>query len=687
MKQYLFLIVFLLFISLSWAQPKPKAQLPTNTGTNKQAEKLMEDAMRAQGMSKEQIAEMKKMMAEGQKAVKEMEAQGLMPPGGASEPILKIPAKKTALIRQIPKLNSVEQYNVYVKQLEADCKLRISKNVITEVDESFSIGAGDMASQANLAPMYLLKKQANAAIYAAAKAAVAFPANKNVQNNLGVTLHQTGYAHKAIPVLQYLQDQQSDPVFQVSLGHCFLSLGDTAKARAFFMGALSAAPNNVNALCGTALILNEAGKKTEAAVYVKKAMKNGYSQLADELAKQNKIQFKFAEIRQEIPEYFNTRMYKPTESVYDITEVRPVDAKRKQENERYGVIAEKARQVSEENDARLQKESIGKQAASYAGYIGALTGNGGPVAGKARMMFEAASRENVEFMAGRYREEMEKTKAANKAEHDALVEKMRNLPYATIDEDCKRKTEMVNQYLIKTSYARDQAIRNTLNQQYDYDNQKMYWLSFLVHNEQYRLAHIQAVENLVGRMRKYDDLQMLYPGPEGVIYGCQGAGKDKSKKPEEDSVATPDDTDCPLQFEIPIGVAKAKLSCSSFSIEGGEGLQGSFEKNFHTGEMTIFVGVGVGFWEKGGIAQIGGGAEGAAKAGVFVTVNGEGKVIDYGDKAEVGFEAAVGPLTTEAKLTGVLGMESGGKLGTNIAGSETVIWKTETLGVITNAQK
>ncbi|MBO9661170.1 MAG: hypothetical protein J7527_20265, partial [Chitinophagaceae bacterium] len=316
-----------------------------------------------------------------------------------------------------------------------------------------------------------------------------------------------------------------------------------------------------------------------------------------------------------------------------------------------------------------------------------ITGSGGPIVGKARMMFEAATRESAEFMGGRYLEETEKTKEANRAEHAALVEKMRNLPYATIDDDCRRKTEMVNQYLKKTSYARDQAIRNTLNQQYDYDNQKMYWLSFLVHDEAYRVAHIEAVENLVGRMRAYDDLQMLYPGPEGVIYGCQGAGKDNPKKPEEDSVATPDDTDCPVQFEIPVGVAKAKLSCSSFSIEGGEGLQGSFERNFRTGEMTIFVGVGVGFWEKGGVANFGGGIEGSAKAGVFVTVNGEGKVIDFGDKAEIGIEGGIGPLTTEAKITGVLGMESGGRLTGTLTGSETVIWKTEALGVITSSEK
>jgi Flp pilus assembly protein TadD len=685
MKQWLFFTAFLLLVLPSFAQPKTKPQ--PGTGTNKQAEKLMEDAMKAQGMSKEQIAEMKKMMAEGQKAVKEMEAQGLIPAGGVSEPQLKIPAKNTALLNQIPKLTSAAQYSAYVKQLETDCKQKINKNVITEVESMFAAQSGDMAGQANLAPMYLLKKQANAAIYAAAKAAVAFPDNKNVQNNLGVTLHQTGYAHKAIPVLQYMQNQLNDPVLQVNLGQCYLSLGDTAKARGFFMGALSASPGNVSALCGTALILDAGGKKSEASVYVKKAMKNGYSQLADELAKKNKIEFKFSEIRQEIPEYFNARMYKPVESVYDITQVRPVDAKRLQENEKYSLIEEKSRQISQEYDAKTQTEGIGKQAGRFAGYIGAITGNGGPVVGKAKMMFEAASRENVEFMSGRYREEMERTKAANKAEHVALEQKMSNLPYATIDEDCKRKTEMVNQYLKKTSYARDQAIRNTLNQQYDYDNQKMYWLSFLVHNEAYRVAHIEAVANLVGRMRAYDDLQMLYPGPESVIYGCQGAGKEKIKKPEEDSVATPDDTDCPVQFEIPVGVAKAKLSCSSFSIEGGEGLQGSFEKNFRTGEMTIFVGVGVGFWEKGGVAQIGGGIEGSAKAGVFVTVNGEGKVIDYGDKAEVGFEAGIGPLTTEAKLTGVLGMESGGKLGTNIAGSETVIWKTEALGVITNGGK
>lgn len=677
-KLFLYTASLLLFAATASAQPKAKPKATSTPAMNKQAEKMMEDAMKAQGMSKQEIEDMKKQLAEGQKAVQEMQAQGIDPMKMAgSQPQLTIPAKKTAVINKIPALVGAAQYAAYVKQLLADCKLKIDKNVIAEVDKAFAQQTGSLSGQANLVPAYLLKQHANAAIYAAAKAASAFPTNKNVQNNLGVTLHQTGYAQKAIPVLQYLNTQEPDAILQTNLGQSYLSLGDTAKARSFFMGALRMAPNNVSALCGTALILDAGGKKSEAAVYVKKAMKNGYSKIADELSKKNNIKFKFSEIRQDVPEYFNPQKYKPTESATEFAEVRPQMAKRQAMNELFGLVQQKSDAFNEQNEELKKQGGLKEMIPNYTGYIGAITGTGGVMAGKAKIMFEACSEEFAEFLGGRYYNEITNTQAANRNEHELLTKQVAAVHHTTLVEDCKKQKELLNQYLKKTAYARDQAIRNTLYQQYDYVNQTLYWLSFLVHGNDYKGVYLSTKAKLLERIVRYDDLQLLYPEPESVVYFCEGVEAAQKKKPVEDSSAAPE-TDCPVQLEIPFGVGKMKLGCESFSIEGGELLQGSFERKYATGEMTIFVGLGVGFYEKGGvIGGIGAGVEAGAKGGVFVTVDGSGNVIDCGDKVEISIEGGVGPLTTEAKITGVLGMQSGGRLESSVAGNDSVIWKME----------
>lgn len=406
-------------------------------------------------------------------------------------------------------------------------------------------------------------------------------------------------------------------------------------------------------------------------------MKNGYSKIADELAKKNNVKFKFSEIRQEVPEYFNAQKFKPAESATDAQQVRPFIAKRYEMDQLFGLMQEKYDEFAKTNEAELQKGGIAKMIPQYAGFLGAVTGTGGVMTAKAQMMYEALIRDHSEFIGGRYYDEMTRTEATNHAEHKLLQEKVRAVPHTTLDEDCRKKTELLNRYLQKTAYARDQAIRNTLHQDYDYANQVIYWLNFLVHGDEYKKAFLSTRLDLMDHMRKYNELQLLYPEPESIVYGCDGPTKTKDKKPQEDSATAPE-TECPVQFEIPMGMAKMKLSCESFSVEGGELFQGSFERKFNTGEMTIFVGLGVGFYEKGGvIGGIGGGVEAGAKAGVFVTVDGSGNVIDCGDQAEVSIEGGIGPLITEAKLTGVLGMQSGGRLETSVAGNESVIWSTE----------
>ena len=280
MKKYLLTLAILFTVTLVFAQPgkKPVQKQPAQS----EMDKAMEEAM------KDMSPEEKKMMQEAMQTAKVMQQKG-MTGNITSGNVPKIPKKQTLLLSRMPNLTSQQQYNAYLVTLLAECKKNINPSLITEVDNFILKNNSNADALVNIAPVLFLQKKPAAAVYAAIKTAMSKPTDILLQDNLAVILHQTGYPQKALPILQFLLPQNNYPIILNNIAQSYLSLGDIANARKFFMGCLQKDPNHCEANCGMGLLLTEEGKINEATVYIIKSLKNGYSETADALLTKNKV--------------------------------------------------------------------------------------------------------------------------------------------------------------------------------------------------------------------------------------------------------------------------------------------------------------------------------------------------------------------------------------------------------------
>jgi hypothetical protein len=118
-------------------------------------------------------------------------------------------------------------------------------------------------------------------------------------------------------------------------------------------------------------------------------------------------------------------------------------------------------------------------------------------------------------------------------------------------------------------------------------------------------------------------------------------------KPGKVKLSDFDEVTCPSENKLYLGfgVGKIAITCTKFSIEGGEFLQGSFEEDLRTGEFEIGIGVGV-------AEHLGGGplsAEASAKVMEIFHFNESGKLTDMGVKVSAGMAANIGALNAEVE--------------------------------------
>jgi hypothetical protein len=94
-----------------------------------------------------------------------------------------------------------------------------------------------------------------------------------------------------------------------------------------------------------------------------------------------------------------------------------------------------------------------------------------------------------------------------------------------------------------------------------------------------------------------------------------------------DSMQLTENKSCNLNVEIPLGAAKITFSCDEFEIEGGELIKAKINKNFRTGQTTLYAGVGV--------SEHIPGFEASATQYVFVCYDGSNQPVDVGTQGEL----------------------------------------------------
>jgi hypothetical protein len=401
--------------------------------------------------------------------------------------------------------------------------------------------------------------------------------------------------------------------------------------------------------------------KSEATPYIKKSLKNGYSETADGLVNKHKIDIRFSDLNQKVPEYFNAQNFKPVPPVYTIDKVEPTLAERQGFGDMVRLWNQKKEQINTEQNKKMESESLKQIADRNRGMF-----SNSPFGKKSVLMLKLIGTEYGEFISNDY-------KSQYMLKQNEFYKQLEELSYKKdySDEGCSKQKEYLKDYLQKSAKNHADYEEKTLHKLYEFVNQSVYWQFFLSNNEQYKMYYYNYVADFLSAIHDYDQLQSLYPLPEFISKSCKDLKDPAKDKAVKDSIPTPV---CPIKIAIPLGVGKIKWDCNGYEIEGGELIMGGFEKDYKSGEITLFVGLGAEFFGKGTFI---GGVEGGGKIGSFVKLGKDFTILDMGNKGEGGVEGGIGPFVTEGKVTGIMGMKSGVTIDKTIMGESENIYKSD----------
>ncbi len=266
-------VCLLLLFALAQAQKKPaqKKDQPSMEEMMKQLQKEMEaDPEMKKAMEEMGMMDMLKQVEKTTKApgVKNVDMKAV-----AAADINKIPSKPSTLPIP-PTPASKEQLKTYLKPFmqstDAAIKPEHKSAITAHLNKGKETGVIAMA--------YLTQRELDKALYLLLNACIANPDDYASLNNLGAFMTMSGYAHKSLPILQYMQKQfPKSPTLLNNLGQAWLSLGYLDKAEKFLIDALKEDKKQTQATYSLAVVAKHQGNKTKCIDYVKQTIENGGS--------------------------------------------------------------------------------------------------------------------------------------------------------------------------------------------------------------------------------------------------------------------------------------------------------------------------------------------------------------------------------------------------------------------------
>ncbi len=632
--------LFVMLGSMSFAQSKQKQP------SQKEVEKMMEDAMKAEGMSKEKVAEMKNAMKQIDKRNTEIKVAGVKVFNvGRDE--LKIPVKQIGLLKQIPVVQTQLQLNNYFSLLLVECKKNIPVATATQVDQLVASLNENENELAKLPVTLFLNRNIKAAVYSAIKVVQVKNNSPLIQNNSAFVLQQSGYPGKAVPVYKYLLQQYNTADFNNNLAQCYLSLGDKEEAIKYFRFGLAKNSNSSEMHCGLGLIFSEEGNVTEATAHIIESLKNSYSRVAEGLAKKHHVKVKLSDIRVKPPEYFNPQKFKPAQPAGKLEDMPQVEAERVASEERFRAAQRKTEEFNKKYSPFNSETNITPILQLYDRYEGNT-----PFGRKASYMVNLINEERLNFLInilpnGGYKK---KDDEFNKELEDGF-KKVQQGSFGNDNmaaEQCVAYVDILNTYLQKTKANYEDFERNALPKIYDYTNQLLYWNAFLFSDTAYQSYFNSEVQGFYDILNGFSQMQKLNGLPDWIYGNCKNYKEALAEIELEEMEAK---LGCPINIKLPAAVLGSfKINCRSMELEGGELVKFGFERDFKTGEFSLALGMGLD--ANTGLFSAG------AKGLMFFKFDGDFNPIDMGMKGELGVEAELFIYSMDEKLTGTMGVGS-----------------------------
>jgi tetratricopeptide (TPR) repeat protein len=281
--------------------PKPGKQ-PTKA----EMDKMMDDAFKKAGMSKEDAAAMKEVMKDQGNKPAAQQAVNL-------DDIVKdnkqlVPAKNTAKINAVKKQYTAAEVTSTVNSMYTKLVAKGDAAQIAMAKKAMAV-AKTCTALMDAANTAMLQGQPHTALLLSLKAVQTCSSNLVAQNNLAALLTQYGYPEQAIPFLQKInaEDKGNSTVLN-NLAYAWLGLGETETAYQNAYKSVMSNPQHPQSrlLCG--ILLEKEGKTTEAKQQIEIARKFNTTKLTQQVSKNNGntspfITMSWAEIKKRISVY------------------------------------------------------------------------------------------------------------------------------------------------------------------------------------------------------------------------------------------------------------------------------------------------------------------------------------------------------------------------------------------------
>ncbi|HEX2628842.1 MAG TPA: hypothetical protein VHM26_07520, partial [Chitinophagaceae bacterium] len=310
MKHILITACMIVASAIAFAQPgkKPAQKQPSQADINK----MMEEAMKGEGMSKEEQEEMKKMMKNMMPALQEHNAtvadyptfdnnKKLLPPKATAK-IAAANAKK-ALTKTEVSAYATGLYNKLMAKADP-AEAALIKKIIAQTPKAADLGAA--------AVLAMLQGHPETAIALSMKAVIADPSSLTWQNNMAALLTSYGHPEHAIPLLKKLEDDLPlNSTVMNNIGQAWFAMGDADNAKRYFTFAYRINPMHPEAsMCG-GLMEELIGDPIKATEDYTEAMENSMDPFTEQVLKNHNSSYQpgdldFEKIKKNIAiyEYF-----------------------------------------------------------------------------------------------------------------------------------------------------------------------------------------------------------------------------------------------------------------------------------------------------------------------------------------------------------------------------------------------
>lgn len=275
-KIILMLIGFLVCIAFAQAQKTPaKKQPPKKEQSMEEMMKELQKQMESLDPESRKVMEetgMFDLMKQVEKTTREADKMGVDINAEAAADIQKIPAKPSGLpILATPA--SKEQLKAYLQPLMQSTNAAIKPDHKAEITKHLNKGK----ETGEIAMAYLINREMDKALYLLLNACLTDTEDYASLNNLGAFMTMSGYAHKSLPILQYVQKQfpKTPPTLLNNIGQAWLSLGHLDKADKFLKDALKNDSTQVQASYSLAVVAKHQGNTAKCIDYIKQTIENG----------------------------------------------------------------------------------------------------------------------------------------------------------------------------------------------------------------------------------------------------------------------------------------------------------------------------------------------------------------------------------------------------------------------------